>query len=303
MTKRFSRLCVVGVSLALVGCGVAQYIQSEEITVDHSGISEDSSGQWAVSSSKEAAPPPAITSAPEPAKTGKAAKGNKAKKDASPALAVKSAKAAKGKGFELAVRRPERLPFAPGERTVMSITFMGVEAGTLDLRVLPYKYVGGRKSFHFRGHGVSTSVFALFYRVNDVGESFMDYDGLYSHKFQLKIDESRQQRDLVEYYDQKTHVIHYWEKLVHTKKGLRITEFTREIENYAQDAVTAAFYLRTLPLEVGESYTYPMVTNGKVWHVTAKVIRKEELATPMGKVPAIVIEPETRFEGAIKTTG
>ena len=185
----------------------------------------------------------------------------------------------------------------------MSITFMGVEAGTLDLRVLPYKYVGGRKSFHFRGHGVSTSVFALFYRVNDVGESFMDYDGLYSHKFQLKIDESRQQRDLVEYYDQQAHLIHYWEKLVHTKKGLRITEFTREIEHYAQDAVTAAFYLRTLPLEVGKSYTYPMVTNGKVWQVTAKVLRREELVTPLGKFPALVIEPETRFEGAIKTTG
>lgn len=292
MRKFFPRLGTAALGLALLGCSVTQYLQTEEIQVDSSGISEEVSGKFEITENSTAAPAAAAAAEAKEKKSGKGKKGGKL-----------DAASKKKKEFEFEVRRGEKIPFGPGEHTTMAITYMGVEAGTFELSVLPYKYVSGRKVFHLRGHGYSTAVFALFYRVDDVGESFMDYDGLFTHKFQLKVDESRQNRDLVEFYDQKAHVVHFWDKLVHTKKGLRITQFTKETMPYAQDAMTAAFYLRTLPLEVGKSYVYPMVTNGKVWQVKAKVLRKEELVTEIGKIPAIVIEPETSFEGVIKTTG
>jgi hypothetical protein len=288
------RILTVFGALLLISCSSGPALQNNTVNkVDQSGMDDDVAGRFEVSDTK-VVPTPAP---PPPTPTKKQRRGKKGKAPA------KEAKKPVAKKFEFASRRPAKMPFSPGERTLMSITYLGVEAGTLDLRVLPYKFIGDRKAYHFRGHGLSTSVFALFYRVNDVGDSFMDYDGLFSHRFQLKVDESRQERDLVEFYDQEKNIVHYWEKMVHVKKGLRITQFAKEVEQYAQDAVTAAFYLRTLPLEMGKEYSYPMVTNGKVWTVTARVIRKENLVTAIGTIPAIVVQPETRFEGVLKTVG
>ncbi|MBH9751110.1 DUF3108 domain-containing protein, partial [Clostridioides difficile] len=73
-------------------------------------------------------------------------------------------------------------------------------AGQLELDVLPEKVVADRPTYHFRAVASSTSVFSLFYRVNDVAESFMDTTGLFSHKFSLKLDESKQTRDVLELY-------------------------------------------------------------------------------------------------------
>lgn len=300
---------IFGSSLLLGSCSVSQYLANEEIRVDSSGIDAAVADKFTVSDTKEASlaatnPPPA----PEPAASVvdvKSAKKGKSKGKTKGRTAVKAAVPApkQKKEFELEVRRNGRLPFAPGERTVMALTYFGVEAGTLDLRVLPNKYIGGRKVSHFRGHGFSTTVFALFYRVDDVGDSFMDYDSLFAHKFQLKVDESLQKRDLVEFYDQKAHQVHYWERLIHVKKGLRITQFVNEIQPYTHDAVTAAFYLRTLPLETGKTYSFPVVSNGKSWMVSAKVLRREMLKTEKGEFPAIVVQPETSFEGVLKKTG
>lgn len=320
--RLFRAVLLGALALSLVSCGATRFIQEEELKLDSSVVPDDMANQFAVS--KTAAPAsaadpgvPPVTDSPAPVTESKG-KGKRRKGKAAPVAAApqKKGKGKKGakqaaaapaapekKEFEPALRRNGKLPFKPGERTVLSLTYFGVEAGTLDLRVLPYKYIGDRKVVHIRGHGASTSVFAMVYKVDDVGDSYMDYDGLFAHKLQLKVNESARKQDLLELYDQRKQQVYYWERLVHDKKGLRITQFTKEIVDYTQDAVTAAFYLRTLPLEVGKEYSYPMVSNGRVWNVTAKVLRREMLTTEKGVFPALVIQPETRFEGVLSKAG
>lgn len=248
--------------------------------------------------------------------TDTSAKAEKQKKQEKTAKAKEAAPAAKvmtrqemiraatpdGK-TKLVKRRKGKGPFYPGEYHKFSLTYFGVEAGTLDLYVKPYKYIKGRKVYHLSGHGKSTSVFSLFYRVNDTGDSFMDYDGLFSHKFHMKLDETLQQHEIIELYDQEERKVHYYQRMIHKRKGFKLKQFVKDTYEFTQDAITAAFYLRTLDLEVGKEYSYPIVSNGKSWTVKAKIIRKEMIKTDAGEFEAFVVKPETHFEGVLQKKG
>lgn len=193
-------------------------------------------------------------------------------------------------------------PFFPGERHAFDVTYFGATAGNVELVVAPNKFIGNREVFDFKGYARSTSIFALFYRLNDAIESFMDKDTLFSNKFVMKLDESLQQRDLIELYDQISHKLHYWTRTDHKTKGKSSDQFDVKIEPFTQDVLSAVFYLRTLPLEVGKDFTFPMVSNGKPWTVIAHVVRREEIVTKAGTFNAFVIKPDTKFEGILQTT-
>ena len=170
------------------------------------------------------------------------------------------------------------------------ITYFGASAGELVMELLPMKVVSERPVYHIRAEARTASVFSLFYSMNDVAESFMDATGLFSHKFSLKLDESLQQRDVLELYDQRKNSVHYWSKLDHKKKGKKLDQFEIETGPYVQDGLSAFYYLRTLPLVVGKQYSFEVVNNGKLRNVRITVVRKESLPTKIGEIPAIVVD-------------
>ncbi len=238
----------------------------------------------------------ATAPAPETAEPGKKKKG----------LAAKGKKEKVAK-VEKKIEWPNRWQIAPffvtGERYQFDITYFGATAGELVLELLPPKTVVERPVYHIRAIARTASVFSLFYRMNDVAESFMDATGLFSHKFSLKLDESLQQRDVLELYDQKKNVAHYWSKLDHKKKGKHQEQKEIAVKPFTQDGISAFYFIRTLPLEVGNKYEFPVLTNGKVRDVHVEVIRREEIVTKIGKIPAVVLKPEVMLDGVLKTYG
>ncbi|MGZ3693163.1 MAG: DUF3108 domain-containing protein [Bdellovibrionota bacterium] len=202
---------------------------------------------------------------------------------------------------------PNRWTMAPffkvGERYLFDITYFGATAGNLELQLMPEKVVDERPTFHIRATANTSSVFSLFYRLHDVAESFVDTTGLFSHKFSLKLDESMQTRDVLELYDQRKHKAYYWSKLDSKKKGKIQDQFEIPMEPFSQDGMSAFFYIRTLPLEVGKVYFFPVVNNGKPRTVQITVVRKEMLSTKIGERPTIVVKPEVVLDGVLSTYG
>lgn len=193
--------------------------------------------------------------------------------------------------------------FQAGEKTVLDITYFGATAGQLELQVLPNKIVADRLSYHFRAIATSTSVFSLFYRVNDVAESFMDAEGLFSHKYSLKLDESKQQRDVLELYDYRKKKAYYWSKLEHSDKGPSHEQSEIDLVPFTQDGLSAFFFVRTLPMEVGKVFEFPVVNNGKLRTVRVTVLRQEMLATKAGDFPTFVVKPEVVLDGILQSHG
>jgi hypothetical protein len=252
-----------------------------------------------------------LPSAPaEPALTAKTESGGQGKSNGKTTKATKKAKKMKEPVVE-ASKAPAPVPnrwtmppfFKEGERTVFDITYFGATAGKLELEVLPQKIVSERSSYHFRAIASSTSVFSLFYRVNDVAESFMDSTGLFSHKFSLKLDESRQTRDVLELYDQQKRKAYYWSKWDLSGKPRQNEQSEIDLVPFTQDGLSSFFYVRTLPLELGKTYDFPMVNNGKLRTVRVTALRKEELTTRMGDFHAIVVKPEVVLDGVLQSYG
>ena len=46
-----------------------------------------------------------------------------------------------------------------------------------------------------------------------------------------------------------------------------------------------------------------MISEGRNWDATVSVVRREMLDTPMGRIPTIVLKPETDYRGILKKEG
>jgi hypothetical protein len=285
--------------LALVGCASQSQNPPVLATDKEFAVPTVLANQFAVheegSTSAVVSQAPAIPVA-EPAKPEKSKKGARHSK--------KEIKTMKTEAKAVPNRWNISPMFRTGEHTVFDITYFGATAGQLQIDILPTKIVSERPTFHFRASASTSSVFSLFYRLNDVAESFMDTEGLFSHKYSLKLDESKQIRDVLELYDHKKKKAYYWSKLQHVDKGIKNDQSEIEMTTpFAQDGLSAFQYVRTLPLEVGKVYEFPVLNNGKLRTVRVTVIRKEDLKTKIGEFPAIVVKPEVVLDGVLSSYG
>lgn len=85
----------------------------------------------------------------------------------------------------------------------------------------------------------------------------------------------------------------------HRKKTQKTQPFTKR----THDTLSSFFYFRTIPLQVGTSYFIDVFDGTKLWNTEVKVLRREELVTPMGRFKTIVIHPLLKYEGLFARTG
>jgi hypothetical protein len=200
-------------------------------------------------------------------------------------------------------RRPKVDPIWVGEKTVYEITYFGMAAGDFTLDVLPYKEINGRKVYHVKGHAVSSKVFSLFYRLDDMVETFLDFSGLFSHRFHVLLDETKQARDSIELYDHEKAQTFYWNRWDRKQNGFTETKEYAPIPTFGQDSLSALYYMRTQPLPTGGTFSFPVYSEGKSWEAVITVVRREWLETPLGRVRTVVLKPDTKYQGILQKRG
>jgi hypothetical protein len=205
--------------------------------------------------------------------------------------------------FVYPVRRPAKNPLWVGEEGIYDITYFGMSAGDFTLDILPFKAINNRKVYHIRGTAQTSSVFSLFYRLNDIVETFVDYDGVFSHRFHILLDETKQTRDAVELNDSEKGQTFYWNRWNRKIQGYTETKEFQQIAPFSQDSLSALYYIRSLPLNVGDVYRFPVISEAKSWEAEVTVVRKEILDTIMGRVEAVVVKPETKYQGILQKRG
>jgi hypothetical protein len=206
----------------------------------------------------------------------------------------------KAAAFAFPVRRPAVDAIWVGEKQILEITYLGLKAGEFTLDVLPFKEVAGRKVFHLRATAISSSIMNLFYRLHDSIESFWDYDGRFSFRFHLVLDETKQKRDALELYDSEAKSVFYWNRRNHVDKGNTETKETFEMAPFPQDSLSGLYSIRTLPLEDGKTYSIPISSEGKGWEAVITVVRRETVDTPLGRKLAVVVRLQTRYQGVLQ---
>ena len=81
------------------------------------------------------------------------------------------------------------------------------------------------------------------------------------------------------------------------------SEKKQAITRRTYDTLSSFFYFRTIPLQVGASHFIDIYDCKRLWNTEVKVLRREELVTPMGRFKTIVIHPLLKSEGIFARTG
>lgn len=231
--------------------------------------------------------------------------------DATTAPAVETADPAKpqphlpaiedGEGFN--GRKPIVNPFVIGEELEFAVRFFAVEAGRFTMTTKSFKEVNGRKSYHFSYAGKTNSVFSMFYALDDKADAYLDAETLVPYSYTIQANESKQIRDVRNFFDWKTQKAKTWDKKIKKGKDPEIKNIEWELAPYAQNVLTVPYYLRTMTLRKGKKFSVNVAHDGKNMVMTAEVLREEKLSTPMGKLDTFVVKPAFELDGVFKPTG
>ncbi|MCB0378232.1 MAG: DUF3108 domain-containing protein [Bdellovibrionales bacterium] len=200
-------------------------------------------------------------------------------------------------------RRPLVDPVRVGEELVLGISYFAVEAGKLTMKVKPMVQVNGRKAYHYQYLIQTSSLFSMFYSVDDVAEAFVDYETLVPYSYEIHVDESKQKRETKTYFDWDKNVALMWDKKKQKGKPVEEKKVQWDILKYSQNVFSVAYYLRAFTLEVGKELKVRVAHEGKNIIMTAKVIRKEKIFTDIGAFDTFVVSPRFDIDGKFKPTG
>jgi hypothetical protein len=174
------------------------------------------------------------------------------------------------------------VPWSVGEYLEYTVKFGVITAGSGRMRVLGIDSVRGRAAWRLR---FDISGGALWVKVRDSYDSWVDVERLHSLRFEVRLDEPAGRRTRI--YDIFPDRLAY---------RLNQEEERATVPDPLDDA-SFFYFVRTIPLEVGKSYNFDRYFDPRSNPVTIHVLRKDTVQVPAGRFPAIVLQP------MIKTTG
>jgi hypothetical protein len=180
--------------------------------------------------------------------------------------------------------------FGPGEHLDFSVGYGIVKAGTATMQVRGISDSTGRPVYRIMTTATSNSFFDSFYPVRDTMRSFVDAQGLFSWRYEKHMREG----------DYRKHqVVDFLQR-----EGLAVDgEDSVEIPVYAQDVLSALYYVRTQPLEVGQSLRVPNLTDRKNYDLEVRILARETVKTPAGEFTCLKVEPLLQAAGIFKHEG
>ena len=183
------------------------------------------------------------------------------------------------------------VPWAVGERFEYDVAYGKIRAGRGVMEVRSIEQVRGRPAYHIffevRG-GVP------FFRVHDVFQSWIDTTTLSSLRFVQDQDEGPKER-------QRRYEI-YPDRRVYTEQVRGEGKEEPSVSNPLDDG-SMLYFIRTVPLEVGKTYTFNNYFRPDRNPVTLRVVRRERIRVPAGEFDAIVVQPTIKAGGMFGEDG
>ena len=180
------------------------------------------------------------------------------------------------------------VPFGVGERLIYDVKFGPVRAGTGSMEISGIEPMRGLPAYHVRFRVTGG---ALFYKVNDTYDSWMDVRNLNSLRFVQDLNEGRKERD--KRFD------------IYPERAAYVEEGKPEKASVTQPLDDASFlyFVRTIPLVVGQTYEFNRYFRPDRNPVKIRVLRRERVKVPAGEFPAVVIQPIIKTSGIFGENG
>lgn len=180
------------------------------------------------------------------------------------------------------------VPFGVGERAEYSVKFGPFSVGSGLMEVASIDTVRGRETWHtiFRVRGGIPG-----YRVNDRLESWIDTRTLSSLRHRQELSEGSRERER--------------QFEIYPEQGVFV-EDQREpqptVESPLDDG-SFLYFIRTIPLEVGQEYVFDRYFRPDRNPVRIQVLRKETIRVPAGTFETVVVRPIIKAKGIFSENG
>lgn len=181
-----------------------------------------------------------------------------------------------------------KVPFTVGERLDYDVKFGSIKVGNGSMEVKEITDVRGKTTWHtmFRINGGIP-----LYRVNDTYESWFDVVTLNSLRYHQDIDEGS--------YERKRRYEIFPERGV-LRDGDKPEEPT---VTSPLDEGSFLYFVRTIPLEVGQTYEYERYFKKDGNPVRIRVLRRETISVPAGTFQTVVLQPTFQSKGIFSQNG
>jgi hypothetical protein len=176
-----------------------------------------------------------------------------------------------------------------GERLSYDVTFGPIKVGRASMEVMGVEEVRGRQAWHTRFQVTGGT---LFFRVNDIVESWIDTETFSSLRFRQQLSEGSRDR-LYEYEI-------FPESATYIEKG---KPPARASVSHPLDDGSFLYFLRTVPLELGASYEFDRYFMPDRNPVRLDVLKRDTIDVPAGRFSALVIRPVIKSKGVFSKDG
>ncbi|MFN2637056.1 MAG: DUF3108 domain-containing protein [Gemmatimonadaceae bacterium] len=183
------------------------------------------------------------------------------------------------------------VPFGAGERLEYEVRFGAIRVGRAHMEVVALDNLRGRPAWHtaFWVQGGN-----FLYRVNDVYESWLDAETLSSLRFVQELEEGGKNTERrFEIYPERAVFIQTSKKDATEEKSV----------SHPLDDGSFLYFIRTIPLEVGQTYDFDRYFRPDRNPVRIRVLRKERVKVPAGTFDAIVVQPVIKTKGIFSENG
>jgi hypothetical protein len=197
-----------------------------------------------------------------------------------------------------APKRELPVPFSAGEVLEYDIGWSSyVTAGTATVTVKEKKPSYNSIAYYVVAEGRPTPLLSKLYTLYYKADTLIDAYSLLPQRGSLYVEEGKRHRMKTTTFNQASKRAKYEvQTATHVEKDLTIPGFT-------QDALSALYVLRSIPMKAGDKFNMPVTDAGDVYKVQMQVGGVEPVKTPMGTINALKIVPVIATSGGTPPRG
>jgi len=181
-------------------------------------------------------------------------------------------------------------PFKVGEKLTYSLKFNVLSVGKGYLSVEPSESIRGVPTHHLRFEAKTSGLADRIFRIRDKIDIWANKQDLTLLKITKKIREGKYHRNFNTEID-------------YTKSIAVTNNNSIKIDGLVRDPYSLLYYLRTVPLEIGQIMDFTTFDQNKITNFQIIVEDKETVETPIGNFPCLVVTPFREGKSLLKDEG